>query len=62
MTSRRATYPDISDILARKQRGRERLASLPFAEKIKLLEAMRARDETIRKARDRRLKQEKKNG
>jgi hypothetical protein len=55
MTSRRAVYPDISDILARKQRGREKLASLPFGKKIKLLEAMRARDEMMRKARSRRL-------
>jgi hypothetical protein len=56
MTSRRAVYPDISDVLARKRRGRERLAALPFSTKIKLLEAMRARDETIRKARKLRLK------
>jgi hypothetical protein len=56
MTSRRAVYPDVSDILGRKQRGRERLAALPFGEKIKLLEEMRARDEVMRKARGRRLK------
>jgi hypothetical protein len=60
MASRRVVYPDISDILARKQRGRERLASLPFGEKIKLLETMRARDDMMRKGRDRRLEKPEK--
>jgi hypothetical protein len=55
MTSRRAVYPDISDVLGRKQRGRERLAALSFSEKIRILEAMRERDEMIRKARETRL-------
>jgi hypothetical protein len=53
MTSRSAVYPDI---LGRKQRGRERLASLSFSEKIRMLEAMRGRDEMIRKVREARLK------
>lgn len=46
--SSRTAYPDISDILARKQRGREQLAALPFAEKLKILEAMRERASAIR--------------
>ena len=56
MTSRKAVYPDIADILARKERGRERLASLPLGEKIRMLETMRARDEAIRRAREARIK------
>jgi hypothetical protein len=56
MTSQSAAYPDIFDLLERKKRGRERLAALPFSEKIRILEAMRGRDAMIRKAREARLK------
>jgi hypothetical protein len=56
MTSQNADYPDISDVLERKKRGRERLAALSFSEKIKILEAMRERDAMIRRAREARLK------
>jgi hypothetical protein len=44
-------YPDISDILARKAEGRRELADRSFGEKLKILEAMRARVEPIRRAR-----------
>lgn len=56
MTSQSAVYPDISDILERKKRGRERLAALSFSEKIRILEVMRERDAMIRRAREARLK------
>lgn len=56
MSSRKIVYPDVADIFARKERGRERLASLPLGEKIRMLEAMRARDGAIRRAREVRIK------
>ena len=34
-------YPDISDILARKARGREERAHLSFAEKLEILDKLR---------------------
>ncbi len=49
-------YPDVSDILARKEEGRRELAARSFGEKIDILEAMRARVEPIRKAREERRK------
>ena len=49
-------YPDISDILVRKAEGRRELAARSFGEKIDILEAMRARVEPIRKAREERRK------
>jgi hypothetical protein len=55
MTSQSVVYPDISDVLERKKRGRERLAALSFSEKIRILEAMRERDAMIRRARQARL-------
>jgi hypothetical protein len=48
MTTR---YPDISDILRRKEQGRKDLAALSIEEKIERLERMRERAEVIRKAR-----------
>jgi len=56
MTACSAAYPDISDVLERKKRGRERLAALSFSEKVRILEAMRERDAMIRRAREARLK------
>lgn len=50
------SYPDISDILARKAEGRRDLAARSFGEKIEILEALRARVEPIRKARAARQK------
>jgi hypothetical protein len=46
-------YPDISDILARKAEARRKRAGLSFAEKIKIIEAMRERAAPFRKARER---------
>jgi hypothetical protein len=45
-------YPDISDILARKARGRRQMASLSFTEKLEILESLRARVEPIRRSRE----------
>ena len=47
-------YPDISDILARKAEGRKELAKLSFAQKLAILDQMRARLAPFRKARERR--------
>jgi len=47
-------YPDISDILARKAEGRKELAALSFAQKLEILERMRARLEPFRRAREQR--------
>ena len=52
-------YPDISDIIARKAVGRKRLAALSLAEKLEILEKMRAGLEPIRKAREERLRRAK---
>jgi hypothetical protein len=46
------TYPDISDILARKAEGRHDLAKRSLGEKIDALDALRVRVEPIRKARE----------
>jgi hypothetical protein len=50
-------YPDISDILQRKAEGRKERAKLSFGQKIDILQAMRARVEPIRRAREARRKQ-----
>jgi len=39
--SRSRQYPDITDILARKARGRRERASLSFAEKLAILDKLR---------------------
>jgi hypothetical protein len=44
-------YPDVADILARKERGRTARASLSFAEKLDALDALRARVEPLVRAR-----------
>lgn len=58
MMKQRSTriYPDISDILARKDAERRALAAKSFGQKLEILEAMRARVEPIRKARETRKK------
>jgi hypothetical protein len=43
MSDRQARYPDISDILARKTAGRIRNASLSFAAKLAILDALKER-------------------
>jgi hypothetical protein len=44
-------YPDISDILARKARGRKERAALTFAEKLDALDALKERVAPIVQAR-----------
>ena len=48
------TFPDISDILARKADARKERAKLSFAEKIRIVETMRERVAPFRKAREQR--------
>lgn len=45
-------YPDISDLLARKVKGREESAKLSFGEKIDRMEALRQRLAPFRAARE----------
>ena len=45
-------YPDIADILARKAAGRIQRTALSFAEKLEILDEMRARVQPITRARD----------
>jgi hypothetical protein len=49
-------YPDISDILARKAKGREAASKRSFAEKIAIVEALNARLAPLKAARERRKK------
>ena len=44
-------YPDVSDILARKAKGREAAAMKSFAEKIAIVEALNERLAPLKKAR-----------
>jgi hypothetical protein len=48
----KSQYPDLTDILARKASGRRQSASLSFAEKLDILDALRARVEPIVRARE----------
>jgi hypothetical protein len=48
-------YPDISDILARKAKGREAASKISFAEKVAMVEALNARLAPLKAARDRRV-------
>jgi hypothetical protein len=50
-------YPDISDILARKALGRRQSAALEFAEKLIMLDALKARVEPLVRAREIRRRQ-----
>jgi len=50
-------YPDISDLLERKQKARREKAALSFGEKIELVEKLRERVRPIREAREARQKQ-----
>ncbi len=49
-----ASYPDISDILARKAEGRREAARRSFGEKIAMMEALRERLAPLKQARDER--------
>lgn len=48
-------YPDVSDIFAQKAEARKESASLSFAEKIAIIEAMRERAAPFNRARENRL-------
>lgn len=50
--SKPGTYPDVSDILARKEAGRRDLARLSFGEKIARIEALRERLAPFKRARE----------
>jgi hypothetical protein len=50
-------YPDITDILERKERWRQQRAKLSFAEKLKILEQMRVRARPFVEAREHRKAQ-----
>jgi hypothetical protein len=51
-------YPDISDILARKASGRRQRAALSFAEKLAIVDALRARVAPLVRARKLRREQQ----
>jgi hypothetical protein len=51
MKERRSQYPDISDILARKSLGRKERGRLGFAQKLDILDALKARAEPFVQAR-----------
>jgi hypothetical protein len=48
----KSTFPDISDILARKAEGRREIARRSFGEKIAMMEALRERLEPFKRARE----------
>jgi hypothetical protein len=54
MSEKKAVYPDISDILRRKDAGRKEIASRTFGQKIAMVEAMRERLAPLKRLRERR--------
>jgi hypothetical protein len=58
MTRTTPVYPDVSDILARKARGRRDIAGRSFGEKIVMIERLRERLAPLRRARERRIASE----
>jgi hypothetical protein len=48
----KSRYPDVTEILAQKASGRRQSASLSFAEKLDILDKLRARVEPIVRARE----------
>jgi hypothetical protein len=48
----KSQYPDLAELLARKASGRRQSASLSFAEKLDILDALRTRIEPIVRARE----------
>jgi hypothetical protein len=44
------SYPDIADILARKERGRADLAKLSFEEKLEILDRLRENERALGRA------------
>jgi hypothetical protein len=62
MTDDQKGFPDISDILARKEEGRRKNARRTLGEKIAMMEALRERVEPLRRAREARRAKRKKEG
>jgi hypothetical protein len=60
MSDPKDTFPDISDILARKAEGRRKNARLTLGEKIAMMEALRERVEPMKRAREARQATRKK--
>jgi hypothetical protein len=54
------SYPDVSDILARKEEGRREAARRSFGEKIAIAEALRERLAPLKQAREKRSSPKKK--
>jgi len=52
----RKSYPNVSDILARKAQARREIACRPYGEKIDMVERMRERVAPLKKAREARQK------
>ena len=50
--SKPEAYPDVSDILTRKEAGRRNLVRLSFGEKIALVEALRERLAPLKRVRE----------
>ena len=53
-TAKRTRYPDISDLLRRKEEGRRALSKLSFGEKIERMEALRENVRPLKEAREER--------
>jgi len=58
----KGSFPDISDILARKAEGRREIARRSFGEKTAMMEALRERVESIKRAREARRAARDKSG
>jgi hypothetical protein len=52
MSHSRKSYPNVSDILARKAQARREIARRPYSEKIDMVERMRERIAPLKRARD----------
>ncbi len=52
MNHSRKSYPNVSDILARKAQARREIARRPYSEKIDMVERMRERIAPLKRARD----------
>jgi hypothetical protein len=55
-TTKRVRYPDISDLLRRKEEGRKALSKLTFGEKLERMEALRENVRPFKEAREARRK------
>ena len=55
-TANRAAYPNVSDVLARKEAGRRALSKLSFGEKIERMEILREQVRPLKEAREARRK------